>query len=60
MTTNTVIYELAQSRDTINEYRVEGIDYSTDGQVYVAIFSGLSAKERAEEYAQFKNAAPTS
>lgn len=48
-------YEVAQSVNAIEEWRVEGIDYDRDGQVYVAIFSGPQARERAEEYVNFKN-----
>ena len=49
-------YEVIRSRDAVadDEYRVEAIDYDHDGQVYVAIFYGPDAKERAEEYAAFK------
>ena len=50
-------YEVVRSRDAIadSEYRVEAIAYDHDGQVYVTIFSGPDARERAEEYAKFKN-----
>ena|SRR3990167_10289406 len=51
----TIEFEMVQSRGRQDEYRVEGIDYDGDGQVYVAIFSGPNARERAEEYARFKN-----
>lgn len=50
-----VEHEVIQSVNTLDEWRVEGIDYDRDSQVYVAIFSGPQAKERAEEYAAFKN-----
>jgi hypothetical protein len=50
-----VRYEVTQSMNAVNEWRVEGIDYERDGVIYVAIFSGPQAKERAEEYAEFKN-----
>ena len=50
-------YEVVRSRDAIEDdkYVVEAIDYEHDGQIYVAIFSGPNARERAEEYAKFKN-----
>lgn len=54
-TTTAVTYEVVQSRGRLGEYRVEGIDYGSDGQIYIAIFSGPQAKERAEEYGRFKN-----
>ncbi|KKN04700.1 hypothetical protein LCGC14_1094730 [marine sediment metagenome] len=51
-------YEAVLSRNAIadDEWRVEGIDYDSDGQIYVAIFCGPQARARAEEYARFKNA----
>ncbi len=40
-----------------HEWRVEAIDYESEGEVYVAIFTGPKARERADEYARFKNKA---
>jgi hypothetical protein len=37
-----------------SEYRVEAINFDGDGECYVALFWGPLAKERAEEYAEFK------
>lgn len=54
-TQTAVRYEVVQTLDLRDEWRVEGIDHDADGQVYVALFSGPQAKERAKEYAQFKN-----
>ena len=56
-TVTALEYEIVRSVSAVeeDEYRVEAIDYDDDGQVYVAIFSGPKAKERAEEYANFKN-----
>lgn len=51
-----MVFEVMRSRDTMDEWRVEAIDAAGDGQVYVAIFSGPCARDRAEEYAAFKNA----
>lgn len=39
------------------DWRVEALDPSTN-QAYIAIFSGPQAKERAREYAKFKNVIP--
>ena len=50
-----VAYEVVASKDVLDEYRVEGIDYDNEGVVYVTIFSGPRAEERAREYAFFKN-----
>ena len=44
-------YEVVQSVGTVDEWRVEAIDHEGDGEVYVALFSGPRAQERAEEYA---------
>ncbi len=60
MTTKTktrVEYEAVSSRDAVDddEWRVEGIDYENEGLCYVTIFSGPQAKERAKEYAGWKN-----
>ena len=38
------------------DWRVEANDYENEGAVYVTIFSGPGAKERAKEYAGIKNA----
>ena len=48
-------YEVLASEGVINEWRVEAINYAGDGEVYVTIFSGPDAKERAEEYAEWKS-----
>jgi hypothetical protein len=50
----TISYELAESDGYSGEWRVEAI--GPDGEVYVSIFSGPKAKERAAEYAEWKNA----
>lgn len=44
-------YEVLQSRDVVSEWRVEAIDYDDEGQVYVTVFCGARARERAEAYA---------
>lgn len=46
-------YELVESRDFPGHWHVEHID--EEGRVYVAVFSGPGAKERAAEYADWKN-----
>ncbi|ULA68090.1 MAG: hypothetical protein LZF62_320017 [Nitrospira sp.] len=45
-------YEMKQSR-IAGEWVVEAI--GTDGEVYVAIFAGPEAKERASEYQEWKS-----
>ena len=34
---------------------VAAVNHAGDGEIYVATFDGPDAKERAEEYAAFKN-----
>jgi hypothetical protein len=51
-----MFYECQQSRHCSEEYVVEAIDYASEGEIYAATFSGHGAKERAEEYAAWKNA----
>jgi hypothetical protein len=48
-------YEVIRDRLDQESWRVEGIDYANDGVVYIAVFTGPRAKERAEEYGAFKN-----
>ena len=47
-------WELIQSADYPGHWHVEYIS-STSGEVAVTVFSGLEAKERAEEYCKWKN-----
>jgi hypothetical protein len=51
-----MLYEVVASRGVVNEWRVEAIDENGEGQVYVTIFSGPDSRQRAEEYAYWKNA----
>jgi len=47
-------FEVTQSAEAIDEWRVEAIDEASEGEVYVTIFSGPEAQVRAEEYAAWK------
>ena len=38
----------------VGDWRVEGRDRENEGQVCIAIFSGPKARERAQEYADWK------
>ena len=49
-----MLYEVAESKRTKGEWHVEAINYHVDGEIYVTIFSGPKAQERAKEYAQWK------
>ncbi len=47
-------YEIAEDRKFADHWRVEAINHEGDGEVYVTVFSGPLAQERAEEYAAWK------
>ncbi len=51
-------YEVVQSANHADEWRVEVIDYNNEGQVLVTLSSGPQARERAMEYAEWKNSQP--
>jgi hypothetical protein len=46
-------YEIAESEDYPGHWHVEAVD--DEGVVFVAVFSGPEARERAAEYADWKN-----
>jgi hypothetical protein len=46
-------YEVVESKQFRGHWNVEAID--ADGRVFVVIFSGPNAAERAYEYASWKN-----
>jgi len=46
-------YEVVESRDYRGHWHAEATD--SDGRVFVAVFSGPNAAERAHEYAIWKN-----
>lgn len=50
-------YETIEDRNAPGTWRVEAV--GDDGEVYVAIFSGPRAKERAEEYIEWKSISST-
>jgi hypothetical protein len=50
----TLKFEVTQDRKSPEEWRAEAIDIKA-GDVFVAIFCGPLAEERAKEYADFKN-----
>jgi hypothetical protein len=51
--------EIVPCATGVDDWRVEAIDFDNEGIVYVTCFSGLDAKERAEEYAAWKYAPVT-
>ena len=46
-------YEVTESPEFSGHWHVEAID--DEGRVFVAVFSGPEAEERAREYADWKN-----
>ena len=57
MDLNFLRYETIEDKMSPGDYRVEAIDRQGDGEVYIAIFVGPDAKQRAEEYADWKSVA---
>ena len=51
-------YEVIEVKESISgdTWNVEAIDHDSEGEIYMASFSGSKAEERAREYAKFKNA----
>jgi len=50
-------YEVAQHREYSDTWVVEAIDHDGDGEIFAAEFRGRGARERASEYAEWKNSA---
>ena len=48
-------HEIKRSARFPGEWVVEAIDREGEGDVYLAIFSGPAAQERASDYAAWKN-----
>lgn len=48
-------FEAVKSAHSDYEWRVEAIDFDSEGECYLAVFSGPKAQQRAEEYAAWKN-----
>jgi hypothetical protein len=44
-----------EDRKVPGDWRVEAFDPEHEGECYLAIFSGPDARQRAEEYAAWKN-----
>jgi hypothetical protein len=50
------MYKIVPSRESPNSaFVVRAIDSERDGELYIAVFEGSDAKQRAEEYARWKN-----
>ena len=48
-------YTVVQSRSDADEWIAEAIDHTSEGEIYVATFSGPRAHSRADEYAAWMN-----
>lgn len=46
--------EVVERHDTPGSWGVEAINTAGDGEIYMAIFSGPEARDRAREYAAWK------
>jgi len=46
--------EVVERKDTPGSWAVEAINYEGDGEIYMAVFSGPLAQNRATEYARMK------
>jgi hypothetical protein len=47
-------YEVFQTEDNSDDYIVEAIALPGEGEIFTTIFSGPDSRERAEEYAGWK------
>lgn len=48
-------YECVKSDTAKDEWIVEAIDYQSEGEIYMTLFVGLKAEERAKEYTAWQN-----
>ncbi len=66
MTTSTqtmtkLEHEVIEAKESVggDTWNVEAIDHAGEGEIYMASFIGPKARERAAEYARFKNGTPS-
>jgi hypothetical protein len=48
-------YDVARSEEAPFDWVASAVNDEGDGEIYVAVFSGPRAKERAAEYAEWMN-----
>jgi hypothetical protein len=48
-------FEVKESGDRAGTWIVGAVDYPSEGEIYVAVFTGFAAEKRAREYAAWKN-----
>ncbi len=53
-----LLWEVVESRQCSGVWHVEAIDHASEGEVYMAVFTGPGAEERAREYATWKQEQP--
>ena len=51
-------FEVKARPNHIDEWIVGAIDEQSEGEMYIAIFTGFAAEPRAHEYAAWKNGQP--
>lgn len=47
-------YEVYESEESPGDWIAAAVDDSSEGEIYLALFSGPAAEERAREYALWK------
>ncbi len=52
-------WEMVKDKKDQDAWRVEAVDFENAGECYVTTFAGPGAKDRAEEYAVWKNSQKT-
>ena len=55
MPTSKIEHAVVADKHTLGAWRVEAIDFEGEGACYIAVFTGPFSRERAEEYAEWKN-----
>jgi hypothetical protein len=50
-------FQVVRTAEDFEEWAVEGIDDGSEGEVYRTLFVGSCARDRALEYARYKNSA---
>lgn len=55
MTDEKMFFEVVEDRHEAGQWRVEAIDYGSEGECHVVLFCGPAAEAMAREYAAWKN-----
>lgn len=51
----TSVYEVSRSQEMDEDWVAGAVDHESEGEIYIALFSGPGAEGRAREYADWKN-----